>query len=147
MRLLKAYVKRTIIESAREYADGKRRTAESTERAFRDATRGTDTGWWTDLVYTTDTLRIAYRYRKDIATIVREFCSECGIEFGDTCDSDGEVTWGEVLAATSRRWTWDDYTGTNGPLNKTGAKAAELGIRFAVDYLCGIVASEMGVGV
>mgnify|MGYP000573668144 CR=1 FL=1 len=42
----KAYVKRTILESAREYAGGNRRTKESTKGAFMDALHGTDSGWW-----------------------------------------------------------------------------------------------------
>jgi hypothetical protein len=57
MNRLKSYVRRTILQSAREYApSATRRTQESTKSAFIDAMRGTDTGWCNDLIYTSDAL-------------------------------------------------------------------------------------------
>lgn len=142
MQRLKAYCRRTVLESAREYAGGTRRTKESTCNAFRDAMHGTDTGWWNDLIYTAPMLDMASRYRKDIRDAVREFASETGAAFGDVCDRDGELTWGDIIAATGQRWTWEDYTGSNGRAAETEAMALLWGLRFAVEYITGELARE-----
>lgn len=145
MQRLKAYIRRTVTESAREYADGKRRTAESTKAAFMDAMHGTDTGWWNDLIYTTDVLRLANYYRNDIAAAVRDYCEETGVPVHDTCGT--EHSFADVMYASTRRYTWEDYTGDNGHYKQRDADALTWGLRFAVEYLCGQVASEMGVEV
>lgn len=75
---LKAYVRRTMLAAARDYADGKRRTAKSTRDAFADATRGTDTGWWNDLIYTRPMLDMAHRYRADICKAFMEYSDATG---------------------------------------------------------------------
>lgn len=60
---LNAYVRRTILASATEYAyPKKRRTKESTKSAFHDALHGTDTGWWNDLIYTRDVFALFNRH-------------------------------------------------------------------------------------
>lgn len=71
MKRLKAYIRRTVLASATEYAyPRKRRTAESTASAFRDAANGTDTGWWSDLIYTADVLDLFNRYRGDVRAAI-----------------------------------------------------------------------------
>lgn len=142
MNRLKAYCRRTVLEAARDYANGKRRTKESTESAFRDAMHGTDTGWWNDLIYTAPMLDMASRYRGDIRNAVKEFCSETGASFGDYADRNQEFTWGDVIASTAERRTWDDYTGSNGYAKESEAMALHWGLRFAVEYLTGELARE-----
>lgn len=143
MQRLTAYCRRTVLAAAREYArPAKRRTPESTEFAFRDAMRGTDTGWWNDLIYTAPMIDMANRYRGDIAAAVRDYLSETGEKLASTCDRDGELTWADVLAATGRRATWDDYRGENGRDKETAAMALHWGLRFAVEYITGRLASE-----
>ena len=70
---LKAYTRRTILTAAKEYAYPKaRRTPESTRSALQDATRGTDTGWWSDLIYTAPMLEMAHKYRPRVADELHE---------------------------------------------------------------------------
>ena len=136
MQRLTAYCRRTILAAAREYAHpAKRRTPESTQRAFQDAMQGTNTGWWNDLIYTAPMIEMANRYRGDIAAAVRDYLSETGAKLGDACDRDGELTWADVLAATGRRATWADYRGDNGRAKETAAMALHWGLRFAVEYI------------
>lgn len=143
MQRLTAYCRRTVLAAAREYAyPAKRRTPESTKSAFMDAMRGTDTGWWNDLIYTAPMIEMANRYRGDIAAAVRDYLSETGEKLASTCDRDGELTWADVLAATGRRATWDDYRGENGRDKETAAMALHWGLRFAVEYITGRLASE-----
>jgi hypothetical protein len=144
MQRLTAYCRRTVLAAAREYAHpAKRRTAESTKAAFRDAMQGTDTGWWNDLIYTAPMLDMANRYRADIAATVREFVEMEGcVRWSDHADRDREFTWADVLAATARRVTWEDYQGDNGRDKETAAMALHWGLRFAVEYLTGNLARE-----
>ena len=76
---LKSYVRRTILAAAKEYAYPKaRRTPESTRSALMDAMRGTDTGWWSDLIYTAPTLEMAHKHRADIADALAEYRDAAG---------------------------------------------------------------------
>ena len=143
MQRLTAYCRRTVLAAAREYAHpAKRRTPESTRNAFTDAMRGTDTGWWHDLIYTAPMIDMANRYRGDIAAAVRDYLSETGENLASTCDRVGELTWADVLAATGRRATWEDYRGENGRDKETAAMALHWGLRFAVEYITGNLACE-----
>jgi hypothetical protein len=143
MQRLTAYCRRTVLAAAVEYAHpAKRRTAASTESAFKDAMQGTDSGWWNDLIYTAPMLIMASRYRSDIAAAVRDFLSETGAKLGENCDRNGELTWADVLAATGRRATWVDYQGENGRDKETAAIALLWGLRFAVEYITGNLARE-----
>jgi len=145
MNKLKAYCRRVILTAAREYAGGKRRTPESTAAAFRDAMRGTDTGWWNDLIYTTDMLELANRYRHDIREAVLAYLDECG-EGDVPLDLHRRgVSWRHIIAATADRYTFADYTGDNGELRALRAAAALHGLRTAVDYLTIELAAEHGV--
>lgn len=147
MKRLTAYCRRTVIAAAREYAPaGKAFRGETRQTAmngaFCDAMRGSDTGWWNDLIYTAPMLNMASRYRGDIAAAVRDFLAETGEKLGATCDRDGELTWADVLASTGRRATWEDYQGDNGRDKETAAMALLWGLRFAVEYITGNLARD-----
>lgn len=147
---LKAYVRRTILSSATEAAwPAKRRNAETTRSAFIDAMRGTDTGWWTDLIYTAPMLEMAHKYRNDIATALEEYEDATGEEYtyrqrysGDHPD----VHASRILSALLRRkaWTFEQYKEC---AEGEGPEAALIGLRFAVEWFAGEVARELGVEV
>ena len=149
MERLRAYVRRTILAAAPDYLEsGKAFRGEARKAAirgaFRDATYGgTVSGWWHDLIYNVDVLRLANYYRRDIASAVRDYCSECGINFGEFADSDQEFTWADVLISTSQRYTMSDYDGSNGGANETECMALMWGLRFAVEYIAGAMESEL----
>ena len=134
---LKAYVRRTILTSATEGAwPKKRRTEESTRCAFMDAMRGTDTGWWSDLIYTAPMLDMAHRYRNDIAAALSEYRDATGESYiyrerysGDGPDRTAE----DILLALMRRkaWTFEEYQNAESP---SAPIAALLGLRFAVEW-------------
>lgn len=143
---LKAYIRRTVLASAAEYAyPRKRRTAESTAAAFRDAANGTDTGWWNDLIYTRDVLDLFNRYRGDVRAAVLDYLDNVGECQSLKLDRNGKYTAAEVIAATGRRQTWDQYIGDCGDARAKEAEAAAFGIRFAVEYLLSDVAASVGV--
>lgn len=148
MKRLTAYVRRTIAQSAIEYAPrGKAYRGEvrreARKSAFRDATYGgTVSGWWNELIYNVDVLRLANFYRADIAASVRDYLSETGESLGNHCDRDQEFTWADVIAATGRRWSMDDYSGDNGRDKETSAMALCWGLLFAVEYIAGGMESE-----
>lgn len=154
MNRLKSYVRRTILEAAREYAghDAKRRTPESTRSAFIDATRGTDTGWWNDLIYTAPMLDMAHRYRRDIAAAVRDYMDNTGEGYGsDIGRPEDHLSLGVLIDATSERITWERYNASqNAPVNRSVREdvlcdAKLFGLRFAVEHYAQEVASELGV--
>lgn len=147
MNRLKAYCCNYILKKARDYATGKRRTKESTRAAFMDATHGTDTGWWTDLIYTDGMLRMAHRYRNDIAQAVREFCSETGAPLGQDCESKidapsghAPLTYADLLAATSWKYTFEQYCDESATGRQADAKL--FGLRFAVEWYTGELARD-----
>lgn len=143
---LKAYIRRTVLASATEYAyPAKRRTKESTAAAFRDAMHGTDSGWWHDLIYTKDVLDLFNRYRLDVVQAIQEYLAETGADASQAVMRGDSITYADMLAAGARRWTWADYTAPDHSARQDGAMAACLAIRFAVEYLTGEVAGDMGV--
>lgn len=139
---LKAYVRRTILESAREYSyPATRRNEEGTRNAFMDAMRGTDTGWWGDLIYTVPMLSMAHKYRNDIAAALAEYRDATGESYtyrerysGDGPDWSAE----DILSALMRRnaWTFEQYQERPEPA------AALIGLRFAVEWYAGELARE-----
>lgn len=136
---LRAYVRRTILKSARDGAyPKKRRTPESTRAAFMDALHGTDTGWWSDLIYTAPMLNMASRYRNEIRAVVREYLEEADVHMSAFCDRNRTMTYADVIAATAERCTWDDYMGEAGDRGE----ALLFGLRFAVEYLAADVARD-----
>lgn len=140
---LKAYMRRTILASATEYAyPAKRRTKESTQSAFRDYANGTDTGCWNDLIYTKDVLDMFNRYRSDVAAAIADYLSETGESASALIDRRKEATFTMALVACSKRkrMTFEMYANEN-----DDAYAAEIAIRFAVEYLLSEVASDCGV--
>jgi hypothetical protein len=138
---LKAYIKRTVLASAKEYAyPAKRRTKESTYSAFRDYANGTDTGCWHDLIYTVDVFNMFNRYRSDVAAAIEDFVSECGCNLGDYADRNREYTYAAMLVACSKRRTIEQYHNDD-----KHADAAQFAIRFACEYLLSDVARDCGV--
>ncbi|HYD44920.1 MAG TPA: hypothetical protein VEA79_06640 [Phenylobacterium sp.] len=137
---LRAYVRRTILEAARDYANAKRRTPESTKAAFMDAMRGTDTGWWNDLIYTADILDRFNRHRSEVRDAIRDFMGETGAGMADPAEHGHDAhTYADLIAATGRRQTWADYT-SDDKARAREADAATLALRFAVEYLAGDLA-------
>jgi len=132
---LKSYVRRTMLAAARDYAPGNRRTADSTKSAFQDALNGTDTGWWNDLIYTAPMLQLAHRYRRDIATALAEYRDETGQEYSHR-DGTGEAI---AIALLRGPYSFESYReeSEGGP-----ADLSLLGLRFAVEWYAGQVASE-----
>lgn len=141
---LKAYVRRTILNSAKEYAYPKtRRTAESTRSAFMDAMRGTDTGWWNDLIYTAGMLEMAHKYRTDIAAALTEYRDATGESYvwrGGISDG-RDISAEMILAGLMRRrpWTLEQYHA-----EEEGGRAdcALAGLRFAVEWYAGELARD-----
>lgn len=146
MQRLKAYIRRTVLASATEYAyPRKRRTAESTAAAFRDYAHGTETGTWSDLIYTRDVLNLFNRYRGDVRAAVLDYLDNVGEGQSLKMDRDGNYTAADIVAATGRRQTWADYCGERGDARAKEAEAAAFGIRFACEYLLSDVAASLGV--
>jgi len=140
---LKAYIRKTVLASATEGAyPAKRRTKESTKAAFVDAAHGTDTGWWNDLIYTSDVLDMFNRYRGDVAAAIADYLDNSGQSPSDFADRDGEITFTQILVACAqrKRFTFEMYRNDD-----NGAYAAQFAIRFAVEYLLSDVAYECGV--
>lgn len=133
---LKAYVRRTMLAAARDYAPGNRRTANSTKSAFQDALNGTDTGWWNDLIYTAPMLQLAHRYRRDIATALAEYRDEVGEPYHR---HNGESADAIAIALLRGPYSFDSYReeSEGGP-----ADLSLLGLRFGVEWYAGQVARE-----
>ena len=132
---LRAYVRRTILDSAKEGAwPKKRRTKESTRAALLDAMRGTDTGWWVDLIYTKDILAMANRYRHQARSVIREIIYETEADpnalIGGT-----DHSYNGIIAATYRLYSWED-------IDDPEFDAAQLGVRIAIEYLAEEMARE-----
>ena len=140
---LKAYVKRTVLKAAQEYAyPAKRRTTKSTQSAFKDAMQGATSGWWNDLIYTAPALDMASKYRANIQDAVLDYLAETG-DTGLYADRERQFTWGEVIAACSKRRTWAEYNGDKGRDSETLAMALLWGLQFAVEWYTGEVAREV----
>jgi len=141
MNRLKSYVRRTILQSARDYAGGKRRTADSTRAAFTDAMRGTDSGWWADLIYTAPMLDMAHSYRRDIAMAFAEYRDATGDRYTFRDSSTGtEIGADEIMSALLRGpFDFEDYRGMNGD----DADATLIGLRFAVEWYAGETAHDI----
>ncbi len=137
---LKVYCRRTILDSAKEGAwPAKRRTAASTRTAFMDAMRGTDTGWWTDLIYTADMLEMAHRYRRDTAAALAEYHDATGEQMQPRAE---EFNQADIYAALLRKYSFADYKGDNGDAKARLAEAKLWGLRFAVEWFAGELARD-----
>jgi hypothetical protein len=157
MNKLKAYVKRTILASAKEQtawtrgvrkANGARMYTPSEARAeglritFTDATRGVNTGWWAGLIYTADVYRMADANRKAIAEALEAYRSEVG-DCYTAPNSDGRdeeaVLQACINAPTFAYWAahTDQY--------ECRTAALMHGLKFAVEWYAHELASEMGV--
>lgn len=141
---LKAYIKRTVLASAREYgATTKEARKEARYSAFRDYAHGTDTGTWSDLIYTVDVFNMFNRYRSDVAAAIADYLDNAGesasarphINFADA-----DFTYADMLVACTKKRTVQAYHNDD-----KLADAAQYAIRFACEYLLNEVASECGV--
>lgn len=140
---LKAYIKRTVLASAREYGDKTREGRKQAKiSAFRDYAHGTDTGCWNDLIYTVDVLNMFNRYRSDVAAAVADYLSETGQSASEYADRDKEITFTAILVACAKRkrMTFEMYRNDD-----NDAYAAQFAIRFACEYLLSDVARDCGV--
>ena len=142
---LRAYVRRTLLNSAKEYAHPKsRRTEESTRGALQDALQGTDTGWWTDLIYTASMLEMAHKYRRDIATALDAYRDEVGERFTYRDRDNGVDVGAEQIAGALLRgpYSFEDYRHET---DDCGVRAdyVLIGLRFAVEWYAGEIAREL----
>jgi hypothetical protein len=143
---LRAYVKRTILAAAREYAGGKRNKAareDALRAALIDAMRGTDTGWWTDLIYTAPMLDMAHRYRRGIAAALDAYREETGEPFvyHERAGDGAPVTADKIATALLRGpYTYEQY---HRDVDDGAPEATLLGLRFAVEWYAGEVAREL----
>lgn len=140
---LKAYIRKTVLASATEGAyPAKRRTKESTKSAFMDASHGTDSGWWSDLIYTVDVLNMFNRYRSDVAMAIADYLDQSGVSASEKVTRNDDVTFADMLVACAKRkrMTFEMYRNDD-----NDAFAAQIAIRFAVEYLVSDVAQECGV--
>jgi hypothetical protein len=140
---LRAYVRRYMLEKARDYAyPRKRRTPDSTRSAFRDLMNGTDTGAWSELIYTRDLLDLFNRYRGGTRDAILDLISETGARWDQPAGRGPDAfTYAELICSTTRRQTWDDYT-SESEKRAREADAATFALRLAVEYLAGDVAAQ-----
>jgi hypothetical protein len=143
---LKSYMKKTILASATEGAyPAKRRTKESTYSAFRDASQGTDTGWWNDLIYTVDVIDMFNKYRSDVAEAIKDYLDNTGQSASEPVTPRDPTTFADMLVACTGRVTWADYNNGDNPRKQDRAIAGSIAIRFAIEYLISDVAYDCGV--
>lgn len=136
---LETYVRNTLLEKSREYAGGGRRTPNSTRDACSDALRGTDTGWWNDLIYTSDIIDMFNKHRTSVLRAITDYMGETQADFSGTVAG---FTYAELIVACTRRVTWTDYA-SDDAARARNAEAACYALRFAVEYLAGQTASEL----
>ena len=139
---LKAYARRTILNAAREYSYPKaRRTPESTKAAFIDAMRGTDTGWWHDLIYTAPMLAMARKYRRDIATALQEYSDATGEPYVYRSYGEPDIAAETILSALvhAKRYTLADY---HDGKDNGAPEHMLIGLRFAVEWYSGELARD-----
>lgn len=133
---LKGYVQRTIKETAKGYSGPRK---ERLKGALTDAARGTDTGWWSDLIYTSDVLKLARRYRADVRAAVERYTDETGQGLHSfTHGGTDSFTFGEIVLATYAERGAADR-------DDRVADALSYGIRLAVELLTFEVASDWGI--
>jgi hypothetical protein len=133
---LKQYVRDTIMQAAIDYSDTDIATEKSTREAFTDAMRGTNTGWWNDLIYTAPMLKMAYKHRRDIATALNDYRDATGESF---TSRDGITA--ETILESLILFSPDDFDFGD---SEDMTDAALLGLCFAVEWFASDVASEMG---
>ena len=142
MKRLRGYVRRVLLEKARDYSETKRRTPESTRNACTDALNGTDTGWWNDLIYTSDVLNMAKRYRRDAIDAIHEFMAEMGTSASDPVRRGDDTKYYQMLDGLA----WFTAHNQNDTVREKREDAAGLGIRFAIEFLAGEVARDLVPG-
>ena len=96
--------------------------------------RGTDTGWWNDLIYTAPMLEMAHRYRMDIAAALMAYSDDTGETFATMAKPyNADFEWHHVYAAlTYEPKGLFDNCDTD-PLIGKIFEAKLFGLRFAVN--------------
>jgi hypothetical protein len=135
---LKQYVRNTMLQAAADYSETGVATEKSTLDAFTDAMRGTNTGWWNDLIYTAPMLKMANEYRRDIATALNDYRDATGESF---VSRDGITA--ETILQALLLFSPDDFDFGGEDM----CDAALLGLCFAVEWFASDIASELGVEV
>ena len=126
---LKTYVRDTIDEALPGY-DGKM------ENVIGDAMRGTNTGWWNDLIYTADILSLFPSFKKEIVKALASYADATGESVLDTVHIHNDFTAENVmLAMVSTQQEIKE--------NETLTVAACWLVRFGVEYETLEYASEL----
>lgn len=143
---LDAYVRSTIIDSARQEvgdwskATGARKSA-ALKSAAADAARGSDTGWWSDLIYNRDVYALADRHRVEIVRGVMAYVE------ATTVDTAGSFRVNEILAACTlapRLAAWEAEREEDVTAQESTYRAAFMyGLRLAVDMHAANFAAEL----
>lgn len=126
---LRIFVKEVFSASLPDY-DG------DTEAMTEDALRGTNTGWWCDLIYTAGMLDLHKEHLPAIRQAIAEYEDETG-EF--LRDRDGTYSRHNFHEANSKGWTWQEYQQEVIPY----AECALWCLRFAVEWYAGQIAGEL----
>ena len=92
MNNLETYVKETLENHLADY-DGKM------ENVIGDAMRGTNTGWWNDLIYTADVLSLFPGFKRGIAKALASYSEAIGESILDTVHIHNDFTAEDVMLA------------------------------------------------
>ena len=92
MNNLETYVKETLENHLADY-DGKM------ENVIGDALRGTNTGWWNDLIYTADVLSLFPGFKKGIAQALASYADAAGESILDTVHIHNDFTAEDAMLA------------------------------------------------
>lgn len=92
MNILETYVKETLENHLADY-DG------NMEDVIGDAMRGTNTGWWNDLIYTADILSLFPGFKKGIAKALASYADATGESILDTVHIHNDFTAEDALLA------------------------------------------------
>ena len=120
MKPLQSYVKYTIDEALPDY-DGEIATVVAA------AVSGIDSGWWSDLIYTSDVLYMFKPFKKGIVKALYSYAEETGESVLDTVHVHNDFTSEDVILALVS--TLDEIKE-----NDTLTRAACWLVSFGVEY-------------
>lgn len=149
---LKSRVAEYIIEQADGYGLGDAIGRPAMDACLRDclmdATRGTDSGWWGWMIYTSEMVRDLPGYAGDVGVALGEYEDAIGEAYcynphSASAYPEGPIPASRILAAllALKGGDADAYEG----LSESLQEAAMLGYRFAVEWYAGELASEWGI--
>lgn len=128
---LQTYVAETLEAHKADY-DG------DMKAVLMDATQGTDTGWWSDLIYTADMLKMHGEH----LSAIRQAFAEYEDATGERPRDRGNVySLYNFMEANSKAWTWEEYQNETIP----NAECALWCLRFAVEWYAHDYASRNGI--